>query len=277
MAAVMGQAVGRRSLRGSSKRSAPVESPEGADRHRAALKRRLEELDELLQELSRDEAEEPAEAVAEPPADPAKPRTPVSVIVGTSGLAAERPEIVKHLTQMVNRAYGYQRVDKHDIKDRLAMGDRGHGANRVLHIAFSGETPVGCMSSTFSVPWAEDGCGHWGLLVVDVERQGEGIASALVASAEERLASACVEIQMEYEFTHGEDYSERLKAWYEGKCGFRCVTGGSRGYGTEFRKCRKRIPAEQQRRARRQRVASIRAELAEQLASLEAAVTVEPL
>lgn len=31
---------------------------------------------------------------------------------------------------------------------------------------------------------------------------------------------------------------------YEGSCGFKCVTGFSRRPGTQFRKCRKAIPAE---------------------------------
>jgi len=270
--------------RGSSKRSAtPRESVDEIAERRALLKRKLDEIDEILKELDSDEKETPSpepdeaeSAVAEvmEDAEPEAARPEVSVVVGNSAMAAEKPELVKQLAAMVNRAYGYQRVDRHDVRERLAMGDPGGGrANRVLHVALLAGEPVGCMSSTFRVPWAEDGCGHWGLLVVDVDHQGQGIASALVAAAEERLAGACVQIQIEYEYTHGEAYSDRLKAWYEGKCGFRCLSNGSRGCGTEFRKCRKRVPEEAQRRARRQRIASIYAELLAELAELESAPT----
>merc|ERR1711924_589281 len=89
-----------------------------------------------------------------------------------------------------------------------------------------------------------EGCGHWGLLVVDAGHQGTGVANALVQAAELRLATACEEIQIEYEFTEGHDFSNRLMSWYEGKLGFRCTSGyrrGSKG-STTFRKCRKRIP-----------------------------------
>eukprot|EP00933_Yihiella_yeosuensis_P046104 TRINITY_DN41578_c0_g1_i1.p1 TRINITY_DN41578_c0_g1~~TRINITY_DN41578_c0_g1_i1.p1 ORF type:complete len:149 (-),score=19.70 TRINITY_DN41578_c0_g1_i1:30-476(-) len=121
------------------------------------------------------------------------------------------------------------------------------------------------MSSTFQPPWTESGCGHWGLLVVDTANQGQGIATALVSAAESRLASACHEIQIEYEYTPEHEYSERLKKWYEGKCGFKCVRGHSRGAGTQFRKCRKPVPPELARLGRLQRLRTMRAEVARKL------------
>ena len=85
------------------------------------------------------------------------------------------------------------------------------------------------------------GCGHWGMLVVDLANQGTGVASALVVAAEQRLARAgCCAVQIEYEYTHGHAPSQRLMDWYEGKLGYECVSGGfRRRVQTEFRKCRK--------------------------------------
>jgi len=107
---------------------------------------------------------------------------------------------------------------------------------------------------------------------VDVEYQGQGIASALVAAAEKRLASACEEIQMEYEFDPRDPESVRLRSWYEGKLGFVCRSAGSRG-GPEFRKCRKRIPEEIQRTEQRDRFRSIKSDFLEELKQLEALAT----
>merc|ERR1719188_1859377 len=117
------------------------------------------------------------------------------------------------------------------------------------------------MSSTFQPPWTGRGCGHRGLLVVAQECQGQGIASVLVEAAELRLAGACEEIQIEYEYAPGHAYSERLMAWYEGKCGFKCLAGRPRGSGMQFRKCRKAIPPEVSRRGERLRLAAIREDL----------------
>jgi len=272
----MGQ-VAARSVCSSKRSTGPAAEPSTESaQHRALLKRKLDEIDELLQEMDLEDKDSPGLEVKEaggrsslPVENPERPRPLVTVQVGTTAMAVEQPELVKRLASMINGAYGYQRVDRHEVRERMAMGDPGSRANRVIHIAFHDGTAVGCMSSTFRVPWAEEGCGHWGLLVVDVEMQGQGIATALVAAAEERLAGACVQIQMEYEYTPGDAYSERLKAWYEGKCGFRCVSNGSRGYGTQFRKCRKPIPEDAQQRGRRRRMASIREELVAELAELE--------
>jgi len=185
----------------------------------------------------------------------------VRVVIGTSEQAQDG-ELVERIMRMVNESYyeslkellhprqtSYERLSRREVVDRLEMGDAGVRANRVLHIAYRGEqldasSVVGCMSSTYSPPWTEDGCGHWGLLVVDKDCQGQGIASVLVEAAELRLAGVCTEIQIEYEYTPGQAYSERLERWYEGSCGFKCVTGFSRRPGTQFRKCRKAIPAE---------------------------------
>mmetsp|Transcript_28170 Transcript_28170/g.44058 ORF Transcript_28170/g.44058 Transcript_28170/m.44058 type:complete len:250 (+) Transcript_28170:96-845(+) len=194
----------------------------------------------------------------------------VKVVVGNSSMLAKRPELLGRITSMINQAYGYVRVDEDDIMDRLAMGDPGSSrANRVLHLAFLDDQLVGCMSSTFKVPWAERGCGHWGLLVVDVKMQGRGIASAMIAAAESRLAGACQEIQIEYEYTAGDSFSERLLTWYEKKCGFRCVSGAPRGVGCEWRKCRKMIADEAQQHGQQLRLLDIRSHLSAELAALE--------
>ena len=118
------------------------------------------------------------------------------------------------------------------------MGTAGSvSSNRVLLLAYVGGTQgwinkpdayrpsffsfvpgklSGACSSTFSVPWADEGCGHWGLLVTDPSMRGKGeilltadihammhgccasvmigVASALVAVAEHRVAGQCSEV-----------------------------------------------------------------------------------
>ena len=99
-------------------------------------------------------------------------------------------------------------------------------------------------SSTLQTPWCPSGCGHWGLLVVAVEAQGTGVASALVAAAERRLVEAGLrEVQIEYDYERGNPQSERLRAWYEGSCGF----SGPPSCHSGFRRCRKRLPVQQPR------------------------------
>ena len=115
----------------------------------------------------------------------------VLVTVGTSELASEA--FIHEVVTMVNCSYGCRRLNEMDVNRRLAMGDDGEDANRVLHLAWrkgeDGEQKlVGCCSSTKSVGWAPRGCGHWGLLVVDQAAQCCGVASALVAAAESRWA-----------------------------------------------------------------------------------------
>ena len=164
---------------------------------------------------------------------------PVTVVVGTSALAT--PAFVKRCAEMVNTSYGYHRVSQSEIEDRLSRGDAGENANRVLHVATRGGKLVGCCSSTKQTGWCPYGCGHWGLLVVDVQAQGSGVASALVAAAEARLFEAgLVQVQIEYEYTPGDPQSERLYNWYEGSCGF---SGGGppSSYYSSFRRCRKKL------------------------------------
>jgi GNAT superfamily N-acetyltransferase len=175
---------------------------------------------------------------------------PVSVVVGTSALA--NSDFVRECTRMVNTSYGYRRVSEDEIVSRLAMGDEGPEANRVLHVATRAGVLVGCCSSTRQTPWCPYGCGHWGLLVVDVKAQGTGVASALVAAAERRLCElGLTHVQIEYDYTPGDPKSERLYAWYEGSCGF---SGGGppSSSHSSFRRCRKRLDAPPgQRSARR--------------------------
>ena len=91
----------------------------------------------------------------------------------------------------------------------LEMGDAGPQANRVLHLAFKGDDLVGCASSTFSPGWTPEGCGHWGLLAVDPSHQNSGVATALVIAAERRLATTSAGIQIEYQYTEGDSFSQR--------------------------------------------------------------------
>lgn len=164
------------------------------------------------------------------------------VVVGTSALAAQDSSLVQRIAALVNDAYGYRRLSDLDVRSRVAMGDSGTCANRVLHLAFSGNELVGCCSSTIQPPFTCCGCGHWGLMAVAPSAQGKGVASALAAAAEQRLAQAgCVLIQIEYEYTGGSEFSERLRQWYEGRLGFRCLTGApdmTTGH-RQFRVCHK--------------------------------------
>ena len=168
-------------------------------------------------------------------------RPTIKVTVGTSRLATQ--DFCERVARMVNEAYQYNRLSAPEVAQRLCMGDPGPDANRVLHLAWrveagaAEETLVGCCSSTRQTPWCPRGCGHWGLLVVDVEAQGTGVASALVSAAESRLSGMGLKhVQIEYEYTRGDAACERLYAWYEGTLGF--DGGGSPGYH-EFRRCRK--------------------------------------
>lgn len=235
------------------------------------IEQKLEQIDEALREIGEAPCKETAAVTNIGATD--NGHTPVVVAIGNSQMAREMPGFVDKLISMVNRSYGCMRVDKSDVVDRLGMGDPGSGrANRVLHIAFLGDRPVGCMSSTFKVPWAENGCGHWGLLVVDVEMQGKGIASKMVAAAEARLAGMSQQIQIEYEYTPGDELSEKLLAWYEGRLAFRCVSGPPSKQHAEFRKCRKVLSEEEQQQGRRLRLLDLRAELAAELATLQGTV-----
>ena len=80
-------------------------------------------------------------------------------------------------------------------------------------------------------------------MVVAVEAQGTGVASALVAAAEERLMDAGLgSCQIEYEYTCGDPQSERLYKWYEGTLGFHAGGAPTKTRGRcEWRRCRKRL------------------------------------
>lgn len=175
---------------------------------------------------------------------------------------------------VINSAYASvgkrRRCDEDEVLERLEMGDDGPRSNRVLHLAFKGEELVGCASSTFSPGWTPDGCGHWGLLAVDPAHQGCGAATALVLAAERRLATVSEMIQIEYEYTEGDEFSQRLMSWYEGRLGF---DGGPKPKlkGQRcFRRCFKQIAEPVQRKARRRRLHEFRAWLCEHVAAFEA-------
>jgi len=249
-----------------------------------ALKRKLAEIQAILDSEPEPKtavvADDSREPVASGPSEHCAvkfhgDRPEITVIVGTSELA-EIPGLVDRISQIVHQSYSaakkHKRLDTHDVMHRLEMGDAGVRANRVLHLAFhNGVNPlktenlVGCCSSTFSPGWTEEGCGHWGILAVDPAKQGHGAGTALVLAAERRLATASETIQIEYQHTEGDEYSERLLAWYEGKLGF---DGGRRGRPGEssFRRCLKPIPEHEQLLGQRRRLEEIRAWLLERLA-----------
>mmetsp|Transcript_85587 Transcript_85587/g.227390 ORF Transcript_85587/g.227390 Transcript_85587/m.227390 type:complete len:225 (-) Transcript_85587:164-838(-) len=198
--------------------------------------------------------------VARQPPEASKPA--VEVVVGTAE-HADDAALVEQLAALVNAAYSasvedllgsraahHQRVSEEEIRGRLRQGSAA-GANRVLHVALRDGCPLGCVSSTLQPPWTPSGCGHWGLLAVAATAQGQGVASALVAAAEQRLAEAgCSQIQIEYQYTAGHAYSQRLCDWYEARLGFENQTGWlinrllgaivGRG-GAEFRRCRRQL------------------------------------
>mmetsp|Transcript_21793 Transcript_21793/g.72194 ORF Transcript_21793/g.72194 Transcript_21793/m.72194 type:complete len:210 (-) Transcript_21793:148-777(-) len=165
----------------------------------------------------------------------------VDVVVGTSADSDRAAAIVS----LINEAYGYGRESKGGVLRRLTAGDARSGANRVLHLALAqcdgGTEVVGCCSSTLCTGWTPWGCGHWGLMAVRPDMQGRGIASALAAAAEARLAAAgCHSVQIEYEYL-GDAYSDRLFLWYESSAGFHCSQGKPRAGCHQFRRCRKRL------------------------------------
>lgn len=246
-----------------------------------ALREKLEELGQAIDDATK-------EGPVVEPAIPGGPRVSgptdhcvvdfegdkgeILVKIGTSKDAEEDKNLVDQICKIVATAYGSvgksKCMDHYDAMDRLEMGDDGVRANRVLHLAYKGTELVGCASSTFSPGWTFPGCGHWGLLAVDPAHQGCGVATALVLAAERRLATVSQHIQIEFRHTEGEEFSDRLLQWYEGKLGFQ---GGPRpGKGQScFRRCLKSIPEEQQRWGHCQRLVAIRTFLESQLTLAE--------
>lgn len=195
----------------------------------------------------------------------------IEVIVGTSEHIQQ--SLIESICRIVDAAYSgvgkHKRLDQYDAVDRLEMGDAGPQANRVLHLAFKDRELVGCASSTFSPGWTPDGCGHWGLLAVHPDHQKSGVATALVIAAERRLATICGGVQIEYQYTEGDDFSRRLRDWYEGKLKFQGGCLDLEPGQTIFRRCRKSIPAEEQQRGHFRRLEEIEKWLQLQLKEME--------
>lgn len=169
------------------------------------------------------------------------PDSDVEVIIGNSSMAVQDPTLIRRISQMVNRSYGHNRLSEYEVRSRLAMGDSDK-PNRVMHLALRNGKLVGCCSSTIQTRWCPLGCGHWGLMVVAVEEQGTGVASRLVEAAEDRLMGEGLgNVQIEYEYSAGDELSERLYEWYEKKLGFECPSGPPGGRGWEWRGCRRKL------------------------------------
>ena len=269
----------------------------------ARLEGVLRRLDVMIASSEAEAAALPA--AAEEAASTSQSQTPITVVIGTSAMAESDPHLVGAITTMINGSYfdalrellppsatTYNRVSEEDVQDRLEMGDAGARANRVLHLAFRGEGDerklVGCCSSTFQPPWTPEGCGHWGLLVAHTDAKGTGVASALVAAAERRLAGACHMVQIEYDYTPGHAYSEKLMEVYETRYGFECTrprprasrrgsaaggednNGGASSFGeSQFRKCFKKLPDRLVTEMRPQHLKGIRAAFAAQLTEVD--------
>jgi len=199
----------------------------------------------------------------------------ISVVIGTSALAEQHAGLDGVLTDIITRAYeavgGNPRMlQSQPVAARLRMGDYGTRTNRVLHVAFQGKQVVGCISSSLATLWTGPSVGHWGLLAVDPTLQGRGIASALVASAESRLAEACSQIHIEYDFYPGREHSQRLRNWYE-KLGFVQKGSEQKDGGGEFCFCRKRVPKQSQTQGKLRRLQAERLEVETELRKLEGA------
>lgn len=246
---------------------------------RDSLRHKLQEIQERLKSMENDipdEQPEEGKPVVTGLSDNVTVRFPdgreVSVVIGTSR-HMEIAGMVDRICSIVFESYTSvgkrKHMDQYDAEERLAMGDAGVRANRVLHLAFIDGELVGCASSTFQPGWTPEGCGHWGLLAVDPAHQRKGVATALIFAAERRLATMMEMIQIEYQHM-GDEYSERLRQWYEGKLGF--DGGGPPRPG--FRRCIKQIPEIEQRRGERRRLEEIRDWLAQELAKEEEAFQV---
>lgn len=176
----------------------------------------------------------------------------------------EDSSLAERITTMINSAFAAPiqdlldprepdpaRVTLREIQHRLASSDVDEGSKNVFHLAFHQDKLVGCVSSSYQPQWTEKGCGLWGLLAVDRAFQGFGVASELVRVAETCLfEGGCSEVQIEYEYVEGHPYYERLRAWFESKLQFECISGWlvnrAAGMvlarqGAEFRRCRKKL------------------------------------
>eukprot|EP00434_Breviolum_minutum_P030322 symbB.v1.2.026821.t1/scaffold2709.1/size72633/4 len=202
----------------------------------------------------------------------------IKVIIGTSEHIQE--PLIQRICRIVDEAYTkvgkHKRVDRYDAVDRLEMGDAGPQANRVLHLAFKGDELVGCASSTFSPGWTPEGCGHWGLLAVDPSHQNSGVATALVIAAERRLATTSAGIQIEYQYTEGDSFSQRLRKWYEEKLGFAGDQYPLRPGQTVFRRCRKRISESEQQKGHLRRLEEIENWLRSEIDNADTVDAVQP-
>jgi hypothetical protein len=280
-----------------TKRLRVVSPPEaGTYQHLASRRRSLANaLTQLASEIALAAQHEEGTSATEAPAVArsasslkAAALPPVDVVIGTSEMARADPELVNKITTMVNSSYfaslrevlpegmeGYERVSTDDVVERLGMGDAGARANRVLHLAFRAGELVGCCSSTFQPPWTDQGCGHWGLLVVSQAAQGTGVASAIVAAAERRLAGCCTRVQIEYDYYPDHPPSQALKAMYEDHFGFVRESGSGRrrssSGGSEFRRCHKELTEALRRKQRPVYLRAMRESLATELAELAAA------
>ena len=147
----------------------------------------------------------------------------VEVRVGGSADVRADASLPNRISALVNMAYGTRRVDPYEVFQRLTL-DGQTWPNRVLHLATRRGELVGVCSSTIQPGWTAKGVGQWGLLAVAPSSLGMGVASALVRAAEARLLAceSVAAIEIEYEYSPGDAYAERLRAWYEGKLGFTC-------------------------------------------------------
>jgi hypothetical protein len=94
----------------------------------------------------------------------------VSVEVGGSRQASS--DFAERVAAMVNSAYGYDRISSSEVKQRLAMGDAGLQANRVLHLAWRDGCLVGAyLSSPLRRRGPVSHVPLFGLLSVDLQRQ----------------------------------------------------------------------------------------------------------
>eukprot|EP01052_Picozoa_sp_SAG31_P015452 SAG31_NODE_992_length_10517_cov_6.577942_16_plen_217_part_00 len=81
------------------------------------LRQSLEEIDEALRSLPRLRSQQRQYERA------AAGRTLVSVVVGNTAMARADPTLPRRVVDVINSAYGRQRIDEDDVWERLEMGD----------------------------------------------------------------------------------------------------------------------------------------------------------